>query len=79
MFSQRGRSGKLWRVFDEPPPRNAAIRVTFGDATFELEPTDVAPEDAVDVASEDDPRMPRTIEPGTSVVFQPFVMAPLPS
>ncbi len=77
MFWQRGSSGKLWRVM-EPPPRNTSLRVTIGDGTFELEPIDAEPEDAVDLVPEDAPRMEK-FTAGTVVTFHPFVMAPLPS
>ncbi len=77
MFWQRGSSGKIWRVVAEPPPRNTALRISIGDGTFEMEPTDAEPEDAVDSVPEDAPRM-ESFSAGTVVTFHPFVMAPLP-
>jgi len=79
MFWQRGSIGKLWRVMDEPPPRNISLRITFGDGTFEIEPTETEPEVPVDVVPEDAPRVEGAPAAGTVVTFHPFVMAPLPS
>ncbi len=78
LFWQRGSIGKIWRVMDEPPPRNTSLRITFGDGTFEIEPADVAPEAPVDLVAEDAPRVEGPPAPGTVVTFHPFVMAPLP-
>jgi hypothetical protein len=78
MFWQRGSSGKIWRVMAEPPPRDTSLRITIGDGTFELEPTDAEPEEAIDSVPEDAPRM-EEFRPGTVVTFHPFVMASLPS
>lgn len=79
LFWQRGSSGKIWRVMDEPPPRDVALRITIADGTFRIEATNDAPETPVDPVPEDAPRMPESISTGTVVTFHPFVMAPLPS
>ncbi len=78
LFWQRGSTGKIWRVMDEPPPRGVSLRITIGDGTFEIEPTDAEPEPPVESVPEDAPRVTQDIAPGTVVTFHPFVMAPLP-
>jgi len=79
LFWQRGSTGKIWRQLDEPPPRGVPLRITIGEGTFELEPVDATAPPDVDVVPEDAPRVPREVPGGTTLVFHPFVTAPLPS
>lgn len=79
LFWQRGRIGIIWRQVDELPLRGVPIRVRFGDETFELEVAGVEPPPGPDLVPHDAPRVPESVAPGTSVVFHPFVPAPLPS